>query len=190
MVTSQSLYLLFLCGIVLERVGELVLSRRNVARALARGGVETGREDFPLMALVHSLFLVSCGAEVLWLGRSFPGTIGWLAFAFALLAQGLRYWAISTLGERWNVRIVLVPGDPPIASGPYRYIRHPNYLAVVVEFAAIPAIHGAWLTALLFSLANAAVLRTRIRAEETALGPQYRAAFAGRPRFLPRGTQP
>lgn len=194
MVTSQSLYLILLGCVALERIVELLLSRRNAARAFARGGIEVGRGDFRIMASVHSLFLVACAAEVFGLDRRFPGWIGWVALCLAFLSQALRYWAISTLGDRWNVRIVLVPGDAPITSGPYRYLRHPNYLAVGIEFLAIPLVHGAFFTAALFSLANVALLRTRIRTEEEALGEPYQAHFADRPRFFPiaspRGPRP
>lgn len=189
MVKSEALYLLFLGVLSLERVGELWLSKRNADRAFARGGVEVGRKDFRLMALIHSLFLVSCGAEVWLFDRPFLPAVGWVAFCLSIGAQGLRYWAIGTLGERWNVRIVLVPGEAPITGGPYRYVRHPNYGAVVVEFFAVPLIHGAFGTALLFSLANLAILRTRIRSEEQALGHGYQVAFADKPRFLPMGRR-
>jgi methyltransferase len=101
------------------------------------------------------------------------------------LAQGLRYWAIFTLGERWNVRILVLPNAAPVTRGPYRWVRHPNYVAVVMEILLVPLVHGAWLTAAAFTVANAVVLRIRIRAEEAALGPGYAAAFAGRPRFIP-----
>lgn len=185
MVDSGSLYLLCIGLLGLERLAELILSRRNARKAAALGGVEVGRRDFPLMALVHTLFLVSCVAEVLWLERPFPGALGYTALGLALMAQALRYWAIATLGTRWNVRIILVPGQMPITSGPYRYIRHPNYLAVVIELFCVPLIHGAWLTALLFSVMNVFVLRVRIRAEETALGEPWLAAFAEKPRFIP-----
>jgi methyltransferase len=186
MVTSVLLYLVFLGALGLERLYELWLSRRNAARALQRGGIEVGQAHFRVMAALHTLFLGACAVEVLILDRPFPGTIGHLALAFAIASQGLRYWAISTLGDRWNVRILFVPGEEPVTSGPYRFLRHPNYVAVVFEIALVPLIHGAWLTALSFSLANAALLFVRVRAEERALGAAYAHAFAERPRFVPR----
>jgi methyltransferase len=136
------------------------------------------------MVLFHTAFLVACAVEPLALHRPFPGLLGYAAFAGALSAQGLRYWAISTLGERWNTRIIFVPGDTPVTAGPYRYIRHPNYVAVILEFLFLPLIHGGYLTALVFSLGNAVLLYVRIRAEEQALGARYQQAFASRPRFL------
>ncbi len=183
---SQWLYLAFLAALGAERLFELFLSRRNAARALSRGGVEVGQAHFRVMALLHTLFLVACAIEVVLLDRPFPGGFGFVALAGAVAAQALRYWAIHTLGDRWNVRILFVPGDAPVTSGPYRFLRHPNYLAVVLELLLVPLVHGAWLTAVLFSLANAALLVVRIRAEERALGDLYASAFADRPRFVPR----
>jgi methyltransferase len=113
--------------------------------------------------------------------------VGWLALAVVLGAQALRYWAIATLGWRWNTRIVVVPGAAPVTGGPYRFVRHPNYVAVIAEMVALPLVHGAWLTALAFTLGNAWLLRVRIHAEERALGEHWEHAFAGRPRFVPGG---
>jgi methyltransferase len=104
-----------------------------------------------------------------------------------VLAQVLRYWAVLTLGTRWNVRVLVVPGDAAIVTGPYRYLRHPNYLAVIVEGFAVPLVHSAWLTALAFTALNAALLRVRIRCEEAALAAHcgYAERFATRHRFIP-----
>jgi methyltransferase len=186
MVTSLPAYFVFLGLIALERGVELRLSRRNARIAFTRGGREYGQAHFRTMAVFHGAFLASCAAEVTLLHRPFPGVLGAIALFGALAAQALRYWAIATLGERWNVRIIVVSGEEPITAGPYRFIRHPNYAAVALEMACVPLVHGAWLTAILFSLGNAALLRTRIREEEKALGGHYAAAFADRPRFLPR----
>lgn len=185
MVTSALLYLAFLGAVSLERLAELVISRRNARRAFARGGVEVGQRHFRVMALMHTAFLAACALEVVLLERPFPGLLGALALLVALLAQGLRYWVITTLGEQWNVRVIVVPGAAPVSGGPYRYLRHPNYAAVIAEMAAIPLIHGAWLTALVFSVLNALVLWVRIRAEEDALGPAYAAQMGGLPRLVP-----
>jgi methyltransferase len=174
-----------LAAVVVERLVELSISRRNARRAVAAGAVEIGAGHFPVMAAMHGLFLFACAIEVFAAPRAFPGALGWAALAVAAFAQGLRWWAIATLGERWNVRILVVQGAAPVTAGPYRWVRHPNYLAVVLEIAAIPLIHGAWLTALLFTIANAAILVVRIRAEEAALGAGWARAFAARPRFLP-----
>lgn len=189
MVTSPWAYTAFVALVGVERLGELALSRRNARLAFERGGVEVGQGHYRVMAALHTLFLVACVAEVHLLDRPFPGAVGYAALAAALLSQGLRYWAIATLGPRWNVRIVFVPGDTPVTAGPYRLVRHPNYVAVVIEMLAIPLVHGAWLTALVFSAANAALLTVRIRAEERALGAPYEAAFGQKPRFVPEVTR-
>jgi methyltransferase len=186
MVTStQALFLGFMALLVAERLVELVLSKRNADRAFARGGVETGQAHYRVMVVFHTLFLVACVAEVLLLQPAFPGGWGWAALGGAVVAQGLRYWAIATLGDRWNSRIIVVPGLAPVTGGPYRFLRHPNYVAVVLELASVPLIHGAWRTALFFSVGNAALLFVRIRAEEAALGELYAREFAHRPRFIP-----
>jgi methyltransferase len=184
-VTSAKLYLAFLGLLALERGFELRLSARNARRAVAQGAAEVGARDYSWMVAVHATFLVACAAEVLLLGTSFHVPWGWIAFAGALGTQGLRYWAIAALGDRWNTRIFVVLGAPPIVRGPYRLLRHPNYVAVTLELLFVPLIHGAWLTALAFSLANAALLAVRIPKEERALGSEYARAFHGTPRFFP-----
>ncbi len=185
MTVTVLLYLAFLVALSGERVVELAISRRNARAAFARGGVEVGQAHYRVMAALHTSFLLCCALEVVVLRRPFPGAPGWAALAGALASQGLRYWAIAALGARWNTRVIFVPGEPPVRSGPYRWVRHPNYVAVIAEIALVPLIHGAWMTALAYSIANAALLWVRIRAEERALGGAYAAAFAGRPRFIP-----
>lgn len=187
---TAKLYLAFLGLIALERVAELALSRRNAARAFARGAIEVGQRHFRVMSIFHTAFLLACAVEVIAFARPFPGALGFACLAGALAAQGLRYWAIATLGERWNVRVIAVPGEAPVTRGPYRFLRHPNYLAVVLEMAFLPLIHGAYVTAILFSIGNAALLWVRIRAEEQALGEAYARAFEGRNRFLPGLPRP
>jgi methyltransferase len=186
MVTSAALYLALLGALAAERCVELAISRANAAKAFARGAFEVGRRHYRIMAVLHALFLVACGSEVFLLNRTFPGVLGWVALLAVLLAQALRYAAVSTLGERWNVRIIVWPSYPPVTAGPYRFVRHPNYVAVIVELLAIPLVHGAFITAIVFSVCNAAILVIRIREEERALGPDYADAFRSRPRFIPR----
>jgi len=112
MVTSRALYLAFLLAIGAERLFEVALSRRNAARAFARGGRESGQAHFPAMVALHTAFLASCALES---GiRTFPGALGWAAVAAAMGAQALRYWAVASLGDRWNVRVIVVPGEPPV----------------------------------------------------------------------------
>jgi methyltransferase len=180
-------YLVLLALVACERLHELARSRANVEALLARGGREVGRRHYRVMVLLHGAFLLACVVEIVALRRPFPGALGWFALGGAVAAQILRYWAVTTLGERWTTRIVFVPNERPITAGPYRYIRHPNYLAVMMEMACIPLIHGAYLTALVFSVCNALLLSVRVRAEEAALGAPYDWAFSARPRFLPGG---
>ncbi len=187
MVTSVALYLGFLGALYLERAAELLVSRRNARLAFAARGVETGRRQFAVMVAVHALFPLGCAVEVLALHRRFPGAVGWAALGVSLGSQALRWWAVATLGRRWNTRIIVVPGAEPVTGGPYRFVRHPNYLAVMLEALAVPLIHGAWLCAVVFACANAALLSVRIPAEERALGESYARAFAGLPRLLPGG---
>jgi methyltransferase len=190
MVNAYWWYLGFLGLVVLERVGELALSRRNAAAAFARGAVEFGQTHFKVMTALHTAFLLACAGEPVIFGRTFPGAWGVAALIVALLAQALRYWAIATLGERWNTRIIVQPSLPPVTGGPYRFVKHPNYVAVIIELVAVPLIFGSWVTALSFSLANAVLLTVRIRAEERALGEGWAAAFGNRPRFVPAPQEP
>jgi methyltransferase len=163
-------YLGFLALVALERMFELALSRKNAAWALARGGIETGGEHFRAMKILQTSFLAACAVEVVLLDRPFLPWLGFPMLGLALGAQSLRYWAVTSLGRRWNVRVITIPGMPLETSGPYRFLRHPNYLAVALEGIAIPLIHTAYLTAIGFTLLNGLMLRTRIRCEERALG--------------------
>jgi methyltransferase len=170
-----------LAALVVERLFELRLSRRNAKRAFARGGIEHGRAHYRVMVAFHAAFLVACAVEA----RPFDAALFFAFLPGALLAQGLRAWVIRTLGERWNTRVIVVPGEAPVTAGPYRHLRHPNYLAVVLELFCVPMMLGAFITAIVFSLGNAALLAVRIRTEERALGERWRADFAGKPRLLP-----
>jgi methyltransferase len=166
---SRLLFSLLVALVAAERLVELVISSRNRRRLLARGGVEYGARHYPWMVLLHALFLPSCALEVWLLERPW---IPWLSTLMVLLvaaSMALRYWVVHSLAGRWTTRVVCVPAEPLVVSGPYRWLRHPNYLAVVVELAALPLVHGAWLTALVFSLANAVVLAVRLGVEERAL---------------------
>lgn len=152
----------------LERLAELVVSNRNARWSLERGGTETGRGHYLPMVLLHTGLLVAAVAEVWLLERPFRWW-GWLALAVVIGAQVLRWWCIATLGRQWNTRVIVVPGAPRVTSGPYRWLRHPNYVAVVLEGAALPLVHSAWLTAVTFTALNAALLAVRLSAENTAL---------------------
>ena len=182
---SYDWYLAGLGVLVVERLVELFLSKRNRAWALGAGGLEVGETHYRLMVLLHSSFLVATALEPWLFGRPFVPSVGWSCFGLALVAQALRYWAIFTLGRRWNTRVIVLPDLEPVTAGPYRWLKHPNYVAVIVELAVVPLIHGAFLTACCFSLLNGALLAVRIHVEEEALGARWREAFEGRARFIP-----
>jgi methyltransferase len=162
-------YTLFVLAVGAERLVEMAVSQRNLAWAYARGGQEHGRGHYPAMVALHVALLVGCVVEVWVFDRPFLPLLGWTMVAVVLATQALRWWCISTLGRRWNTRIVVIPGMPLVDRGPYRWLRHPNYVAVVVEGIALPLVHTAWITAVTFTVLNAFLLRVRIRAEEDAL---------------------
>ena len=150
--------------VTLQRLFELWLSNRNTRQLLASGGVEHSPGHYPLIVAVHVLWL----ASLWWFAPGEPVDYLWLAL-FMLLQLG-RFWVLATLGPRWTTRIILLPGAPLIHTGPFRFVRHPNYLIVAGEIAALPLAFGLWQLALLFSLLNAAVIAIRINAENQALG--------------------
>lgn len=169
MVSSSLGYTALILLVGLERLAELVVSNRNLRWSRQRGGVETGAGHYPVMVALHSALLAGCLVEVWLLDRPFLPGLGWPMLVLALAAQALRWWCISTLGPQWNTRIVVVPGAERVRSGPYRFLSHPNYVAVVLEGVALPLVHTAWLTAVIFSVLNAALLGVRIRSESSAL---------------------
>lgn len=169
--------------VALQRAAELWLCRRNRRTLTGRGGREFFPESYPVMAALHALFLLSLAWE------SHPWRVPADAATYVLLASlavvtVLRYWTIATLGERWTTRIVVVPGSRVVRAGPYRFLRHPNYLVIVLEFLLLPLLLRAPLTLAAFSLANLLVLRQRIRLEETVLREMtdYSERFPNRPR--------
>ena len=184
---SQMLYVGLILLVAAERIVEMVISRRHAAAAFAQGGREFGRDHFRWMVLLHTSFLFAAPLEVLLLDRPLIPALAAVSALALAATMGLRYWVIDTLGARWNTRVIVVPGLGPVTGGPYRFIRHPNYVAVVAELIALPLIHTAWGTALVFTALNAWMLRVRIRVEEQALREHcgYDAALADRPRFVP-----
>ena len=155
--------------VALERLAELVVSKRNATWSTERGGVESGRGHYPFMVVLHTGLLVGALAEA-WLRRpDVPSLLAWSMLALVVASQALRWWCITTLGPRWNTRVIVVPGLPPVTGGPYAVLRHPNYVAVVVEGFALPLVHAGWITAVVFTVLNAGLLVVRIRAEDAAL---------------------
>jgi methyltransferase len=150
--------------VTLQRLGELWLSRRNTSRLLAQGAREHSPGHYPLIVAVHALWLVG----LWWLALFRPIDAFWLAMFVAI--EVLRVWVLATLGARWTTRIIVLPDGPLVREGPYRFIKHPNYLVVVAEIVVLPLVFGLWQLALIFTALNAAVLAIRIRAEDRALG--------------------
>ncbi|MGO9507428.1 MAG: isoprenylcysteine carboxyl methyltransferase family protein [Mycobacterium sp.] len=164
------MYYLLILAVGIERLVELVVAQRNARWSFAQGGKEFGRGHYPVMVVLHTALLVGCVVETWALHRPFLPWLGWPMVAVLLLSQGLRWWCISTLGKRWNTRVIILPEAPLVQGGPYRFLHHPNYVAVVAEGFALPLVHTAWLTALCFTVANAILLTVRIRVENSALG--------------------
>lgn len=170
-------YVVLIAAVALERLAELVIAKRNQAWSVARGAVEAGRGHYPAMVTLHTALLAGALIEPWVAHRPFVPALGWPMLVLVVGSQALRWWCIATLGRQWNTRIFVVPGMPLVARGPYRLLPHPNYVAVVVEGAALPLVHTAWVTAVVFTALNAVLLRVRIRAENRALA----AASAVRP---------
>jgi methyltransferase len=162
-------YTLLVALVAVERLGELVVARRNEKWSAERGAVEAGAAHYPFMVVLHTGLLAGALLEAGLADRPFIPALGWPMLALVVAAQALRWWCITTLGRQWNTRILVVPGLARVTGGPYRLIPHPNYVAVVVEGFALPLVHTAWVTALAFTVLNAALLRVRITAENAAL---------------------
>jgi methyltransferase len=164
-----------LAAVALQRLFELVLSRRNTQRLMARGAIEVAPGHYPFMVAVHTAWLIS-----LWVfGRDQP--VNLVALVFYLILQGLRFWVMRTLGARWTTRIISLPSQPLVVAGPYRFISHPNYAVVVGEIAVLPLVFNLPVVALIFTVLNAMVLTIRIRAENRALALTRAATARGAP---------
>ena len=172
----MDVYWALLAVICVERVCELVVSSRHANASLGRGGVESGAGHFPVMVALHVALLVGCVVEPVVAHRTFIPALGWPMIALVLAANGLRWWCIATLGPYWSARVIVIPGTTLVRSGPYRWFAHPNYVAVIVEGAALPLAGSAWITACAFTVLNAALLTVRLRCETRAL-----AAATGTP---------
>ena len=165
----MTVYWVLLGAIACERVAELVVSARHANALLRRGGVEYGFSHFPMMIALHVALIAGCVLEPVLGHRTFIPALGFPMLAVTLLANGLRWWCIATLGERWTARVIVLPGAPLVRSGPYRWFAHPNYVAVIIEGFALPLTGSAWITACAFTVLNAALLTVRIRCETRAL---------------------
>jgi methyltransferase len=167
--TGLTAFTVLVLLVAAERVAEMVVSRRNAAWSLERGGVESGQGHFPVMVVLHTAFLAGMLVEAWWRRPEVPGVLAWSMLGVAVACQAGRWWCIWALGRHWNTRVIVVPGAPPVLRGPYRFLSHPNYLVVVVEGVALPLVHAAWISAIVFTVLNSALLTVRLRVETAAL---------------------
>jgi methyltransferase len=184
---SVAAFLGLLIAVGLLRGVEVVISRPNQQRLEAQGIARANEPHFHWMVMLHAAVLAGAALEVLLLNRPFIPVLAILMGTLFLLANGLRWWVIRTLGTHWNIQIMDSLSLGVITSGPFRFVRHPNYAAVFVELMALPLIHTVWLTALVGSAGHAWVLWRRLAVEEAVLlrNGDYRATVAHRPRFVP-----
>jgi methyltransferase len=162
-------YLLLIGAVAVERLAEVVVAERHRSVSRERGGVEFGAGHYPAMVTLHTALLAGCLLEPVLLHRPFIPALGWPMLLIAVAAQALRWWCITTLGYQWNTRVIVIPGAERVTGGPYRFLPHPNYVAVIAEGIALPLVHTAWITALVFTILNAVLLTTRIHVENRAL---------------------
>jgi methyltransferase len=167
--SSYIAFTLLIVIVAIERIIELIISKRNLRWSFAQGGIEFGRSHYKYMVSIH-VFLLGGSLVEVWLARpTLIPALSWLMFALAIASQALRWWCITTLGKRWNTQVVIIPGKPVCTTGPYKWLKHPNYLAVIIEGFALPMVGFAWITAVTFTILNAGVLTTRLRSENAAL---------------------
>lgn len=189
---TRAVFSFVVVAVALQRLFEVRLSRRHERTLRARGAVESAAGQLPVMVALHGAWILAMLGEV-WMRH--PPFRPWLAAAALLVfaaGQALRWCAIVALGPRWTVRVLTMPSAEPVTTGVYRYLRHPNYLGVVLEVASLPLVHGAVWTSVIFSIANALMLRARIRSEESALDRDnaYERHFGTRARFVPTPPGP
>jgi methyltransferase len=180
-------FLGLLLAVALLRIAELQISRKHQKEMIARGAAKVDEPRFRWMVILHAAVLIGAAVEVLFLHRPFIPALAALMFAIFLAANAVRWWVIRTLGNHWNVQVMDSTRLGVITSGPFRYVRHPNYAAVFAEMLSLPLIHTAWITAVAGSVAHIAVLSQRLSTEERVLlaNPEYRDTMGHKPRFLP-----
>lgn len=180
-------FLALLLVVALLRFVELRISSRHQQEMIARGAAKVDEPKFRWMVLLHTAVLAGAALEVIFLRRPFIPPLAAAMFAVFLAANAVRWWVIRTLGEHWNVQVMDSTRLGIVTTGPFRYVRHPNYAAVFTEMLALPLIHTAWITAIAGAIAHIGVLAQRLSTEERVLlaNPDYRAAMTGKPRFLP-----
>lgn len=184
---SVYLYLALLAAVGVLRLVELRISRQHQQRMLSQGAVRVSEPHFKWMVVVHTGVLVGAALEVVLLRRPFLPLLGAVMFVLFLASNLMRLWVVRTLGNLWSVQVMDSTRIGVVTTGPFRFIRHPNYTGVILEMISLPLIHTAWITALATSVGYSIALFMRIRAEERVLmaNPEYRAAMGHKPRFLP-----
>ena len=165
----MQVYYTLLAVIVVERICELAVSQRHAMASLAEGGIEYGKGHFAVMVALHVGLLLGCIVEPIVTHAPFLPPLAYPMIVVVISANVLRWWCIAALGPRWSARVIVIPGRPLVHAGPYRWFAHPNYVAVVVEGAALPLAGSAWTTALTFTALNAWLLTVRLRCETRAL---------------------
>lgn len=180
-------FLVLLAAVAALRLLELRISRKHQQQLVANGAAKVDEPNFRWMVALHTAVLIGAALEVVLLKRPFLPMLALVMFAIFVAANAVRWWVIRTLGDHWNVQVMDSTRLGVVTSGPFRFVRHPNYAAVFAEMLALPLIHTAWITALVGSLAHVVVLIQRLSTEERVLfaNPDYRTAMAGKPRFLP-----
>ncbi|MBP2241300.1 methyltransferase [Cytobacillus eiseniae] len=179
------LFLLFISLLICQRLAELVIAKRNEQQMKQLGAVEFGQSHYPFIVAVHSLFFLAFMIEVIVLKKAISPTWPVLLPIFLALQVG-RVWALSSLGKYWNTKIIVMPNAEIVKRGPYRYIKHPNYLIVTLELIIIPLLFQAYFTAIVFTILNAVILAIRISAEEKALKhlTDYKDQFVENPSLV------
>jgi methyltransferase len=180
-------FLALLVAVAVLRLVELRISKQHQKEMLGRGATKVEEPRFRWMVLLHTAVLIGAAVEVVFLRRPFIPILAAVMIVIFVAANAVRWWVIRTLGEHWNVQVVDSTRLGVVTSGPFRFVRHPNYAAVFAEMIALPLIHTAWITAIVGTVAHALVLRMRLSTEERVLfaNPDYRAAMSSKPRFLP-----
>jgi methyltransferase len=186
--STKYIFIGIIFAVILQRLFELRISKNNEAYVLSQGGKKHGDNLLGVVKVMQVSWWIAAIAEVWYLDRPFIFTLAFVCLSITLLGQVLRYLSMQALDRRWTLPIMTIPGLPAVDRGIYRYLRHPNWLGVILEIAALPLIHGAYLTAIVFSIANALLMMQRVQTEEQALAEHsnYPMIFADRPRFIPK----
>ncbi|NEO18219.1 MULTISPECIES: isoprenylcysteine carboxylmethyltransferase family protein [unclassified Moorena] len=184
---TKVLFTLIVVAVILQRLIELRISKQNATYLLTNGGREYGSNSLWIVKVLQVSWFAAMINEVWWFNRPFMPGLAAIALMLTVAGQGLRYLSMRSLKKRWTLAIITFPDNPVVNSGIYLYLKHPNWLGVILEIAALPLIHTAYFTTIVFSIANALLMSRRIHTEEQALSEDtnYADVFANRPRFIP-----